>query len=147
MRDVRQDLIYRALVALDHEAESAGPEPSRPGAALRFCLAFLHAVSDGKARAPYFGFWKSLTEIDGSDWADEHKAYQRQTNLRGHLQAIVRTLGLPPTPGLFIAISRGREAGLVRPAHVDLFWNEVERYQMRGIPARKKPVRTSPGRD
>jgi hypothetical protein len=139
--DARQDLIYRALVALDHEAEAAGADPSKPGPAVRFCLAFLHAISDGKSRQAYVGFWKDLIDVDRSDWAETHKRYRRQTQLRGGLHAIVRSVGLPPTPGLFLAISRGREAGLVRPAHVETFWNEVAHYHMRGVPARKQPVR------
>jgi len=138
MVDVRISLMYRALVALDHEIETCGAEPSKPGPAVRFALAFLYCVREGQKREPYDGFWKELVAVDGTSWEDEHKRYRRRTQLTGSLHAIARSLQLPTTPGIFGCISRGRQAGFVRQAHVDSFWEEIHSYHTRGIPARRK---------
>jgi hypothetical protein len=136
--DLRLSLIYRALVALDHEIETAGAEPSAPSPAVRFALAFLYLARDGQERRPFDSFWKEMIAVDRSQWDDNHKRSMRCTLLRGSLTGIVRSLGLPITPGIFLCISRGQRAGCVRQAHVESFWTEIQNYHCRGMPARAR---------
>jgi len=139
MVDLRLSLIYRALVALDHEVTTCGAQPSQPGPAVRFALAYLYAARIDQKREPFDGFWKALIAVDSSSWSDHDKRYARRTALHGWLSAIIRSLGLPATPGLLHSISQGDRAGGARQSHVRLFWQEVQNYHLRGVPARKRP--------
>lgn len=130
---IQRQLIFQALVALDHEAHCAGPGPSAPGYAVRFALAFLFAVTRRNDRGPFDNFWKTLIAVDRSDWGDEHKTYVRQTQLNGSIQAIMRALGLPTTPGAMAAIRLGHaDGGRIHPGRTAQFWDEIARYHSPG---------------
>jgi hypothetical protein len=58
MRFSKEHLTFKALVALDEAAESAGPVPR--SFALRFALAYLYATTTGE-RWLFDDFWKQAT--------------------------------------------------------------------------------------
>ena len=59
MRFDRDHLIFKALCALDEAIDQCDTAPIKPGFALRFALAYLFAVSDGR-REPYDAFWRQV---------------------------------------------------------------------------------------
>ena len=119
MRVARARLIFLALCALDEIVDQAKDAPVRPGFGLRFTLAFLFALSDGRERACYDGFWRCVTPQ--KEPHREHRLYYDYAD--GHLRAIARTLGFDFEAELREAINRAR--GLP-PGHRSLktrLWN------------------------
>lgn len=135
MQVIQRQLIFHALVALDDEADRAGPEPSTPGYAVRFALAFLFALTRKRDRTPFDEFWRLLHHVDSSDWTADRKTYMRRTRLNGCILAIMRALGLPTTPGAMHAIRQGHtDGGRIHPGRTEQFWDEIARYH---APTRK----------
>lgn len=119
MRVARDRLIFLALCTLDEIVDQAKHRPVRPSFALRFTLAFLHALSDGKERACYDGFWRCVTPQ--KEPHREHRLYYDYAD--GHLRAIAKTLGFDFETELRERINRAR--GLP-PGHRSLttkLWN------------------------
>ncbi|WP_267382310.1 MULTISPECIES: hypothetical protein [unclassified Sphingomonas] len=86
-------LIWKALVALDEVCHRAHEGAIQPTFALRFVLAFLFSRSDGDRRS-YDMFWKECRDPrHGQTQAD----YCRGTYTRTAWNGIVPSLGIPQT--------------------------------------------------
>lgn len=95
MRPSRQDLIIKALRALDEVAEQAHEAPVEPSYGLSFILAFLYSLSDGR-RDPYDDLWREMQERH--DTAPKGMdQYMRSTRVRTNIKGIMRGLGCPGT--------------------------------------------------
>ncbi|BBE33843.1 hypothetical protein [Sphingosinicella microcystinivorans] len=106
----REQMIYKAVVALDESIGEYTGEKPRPTFALRFCLAYLYSQSDGN-RLPYDEFWKALS-YEGHGGQDEDATnYVRETRLRGCRNAIMKSVGMGGTPEVFEAVARGHRRG------------------------------------
>lgn len=102
----REQMIYKAVVALDEAIGEYTGEKPRPTFALRFCLAYLFSQSDGN-RLPYDEFWKALSCEGRDGWDEDAARYVQGTRLRGCRNAIMRSVGMGETPEVFEAIARG----------------------------------------
>ncbi|MBB4153646.1 hypothetical protein GGQ80_001552 [Sphingomonas jinjuensis] len=95
MSRVREQLIWKALLAVDEVAEraietrEAMPPPSL---ALRFALAFLYASGNGE-RWPYDAFWLAIRTPLPTDTRPPRRPGDTLTAL----QAIIRNVGLRPS--------------------------------------------------
>lgn len=93
MATVRDQLIWKALLAVDEAAQRAANAPIAPSFALRFALAFLYAASGSRERWSYDSFWQEIqrpTPVDGRHCARKMMA---TTALHG----IMRSVGVIPT--------------------------------------------------
>jgi hypothetical protein len=95
MRFEREVLINKALAALDEAIEQCREEPIKPGAALRFALAFLYACSDGDRRG-YDGFWRIVQDPHEKAWSKQMADYQRHTYAVTYRTVIARSVGAIP---------------------------------------------------
>lgn len=136
MRVGRERLIFLGLCALDEIVDQAKDGPMRPTFGLRFTLALLWALSDGKERPSYDGFWRCVTPQ--KEPHREHQLYYDYAD--DHLRAIARSLGFDFETELRERINRAR--GLP-PGHRSLktrLWNaaaaEEERKKERARRAR-----------
>ena len=104
MRVARDRLIFLALCALDEIIDQAEHWPIKPTFALRFTLAFLHALSDGRARSCYDGFWRCVTPQ--REPHREHRLYYGYAD--SHLRGIAKSLGFDFEVDLRERINRAR---------------------------------------
>jgi hypothetical protein len=136
MRIARDRLIFLALCALDEIVDQAKHQPVQPSFALRFTLAFLWALSDGKQRATYDGFWRCVTPQ--KEPHREHRLYYDYAD--GHLRAIARSLGFDFETELREAINRARGLPAGHRSLKSILWNaaaiEEERKKDRARRAR-----------
>ena len=102
----REQMIYKAVVALDEAIGEYTGEKPRPTFALRFCLAYLFSQSDGN-RLPYDEFWKYLSYEGHSGYDEDAARYVQSTRLRGCRNAIMKSVGMGGTPEVFEAVARG----------------------------------------
>ena len=103
MATMREQLMWKALCAVDEAAEEADRGPVRPTFALRFALAYLFTCGDGE-RWMYDAFWRDIqmpSPIDG-------KLSPRGTMARSGLQGIMRSVGLTPTFDSMTALTARR---------------------------------------
>jgi len=107
MGDVRDQLIFKALVALDEAVDQCGAGPLKPGFALRFALAYLFAVSDGQ-RDSYDGFWHAIQEPNERE-PGSMGSYIRSSAARRNLNGIARSVGLYLSVELDQALSHARK--------------------------------------
>jgi hypothetical protein len=120
MRVARDRLIFLALCALDEIVDQAKDEPVKPSFGLRFTLAFLHALGDGKERGCYDGFWRCVTPQ--KEPHREHRLYYDYAD--GHLRGIAKSLGIDFEVQMRERINRAR--GLP-PGHRSLKAKALER--------------------
>ena len=106
MRVARDRLIFLALCALDEIVDQAEEGPIEPSFALRFILAFLYALSDGKERGCYDGFWRCVTPKTLDPWTQTHDAYHAYA--QSHLRGIAKSLGIDFEHGMREPIDRAR---------------------------------------
>lgn len=106
MRVGRERLIFLALCALDEILDQAEAEPVRPSFALRFTLALLFALSDGKERDCYNAFWRCVTPRRGNAPVQSQGA--RHEYADSHLRGIAKSLGIDFEVELREAINRAR---------------------------------------
>ena len=100
MPNLREQLIWRALLAVDEAAARAAEAPVAPTFALRFALAFLHASAGGGERWMYDAFWRDIQRpgpLDG-------RMCSRGTEAMTGLQGIMRSVGLIPTAETLTAL-------------------------------------------
>lgn len=116
MPTINEHLIYKALVALDEVIHRCRGGVIRRDFALRFVLAYLYAVSDGR-REPYHDFWTTIQDPFSSSL--DGGRYLRPTAATTNLNGIISGLGFNSTPALIDAISARNEPGR--------FWAEVQR--------------------
>ncbi|MGP7794745.1 hypothetical protein [Sphingomonas sp. CLY1604] len=103
MSKVREQLLWKALCAVDEAAEEADAGPVRPTFALRFALAYLYACGSGE-RWMYDAFWR---EIQAPPLPDG-KPSPRGTMARSGLQGIMRSVGITPTNESLAALTARR---------------------------------------
>jgi hypothetical protein len=96
MRFDRNHLTFKALCALDEAIDQCDAAPIRPTFALRFALAYLFAVSDGR-RDPYDAFWREIRDGKGSAFSEASRRYVRTTYARTALAGISRSVGVELT--------------------------------------------------
>lgn len=92
MRVGRERLIFLGLCALDEIVDQAKDGPVRPTFGLRFTLALLWALSDGKERASYDGIWRCVTPPQGPGPQQTQRA--RHDFADSHLRGIAKSLGI-----------------------------------------------------
>jgi hypothetical protein len=109
MRFSKEHLTFKALLALDEAAESAGPVPK--SFALRFALAFLYATSSGD-RWLFDEFWRRATDAAGPDYVS---AMARRQSLSACLNGICRAAGMERTPELIRSFREARGSDGQRP--------------------------------
>lgn len=93
MRIDRDHLTFKALCALDEAIDECDSGPIKPTFALRFALAYLFAVSDGR-RDPYDAFWREVRDTRGSAYSEASRRYVRTTYVRTALAGISRGVGI-----------------------------------------------------
>ena len=93
MRFDRDQLVFKALCALDEAADACHAGPVKPTFALRFALAFLYAVSDGR-RDPYDDFWREIGDSKETAYSADAGRYIRSSYARTALTAIARGVGV-----------------------------------------------------
>jgi hypothetical protein len=96
MRFERDHLNFKALCALDEAIDQCDAGPIEPTFALRFALAYLFAVSDGR-RDPYDAFWHEIRDGNGAAYSDSSRCYVRTTYARTALAGISRGIGIELT--------------------------------------------------
>jgi hypothetical protein len=107
MRFDRDQLIFKALCALDEAIDECRATPIRPSFALRFSLAFLFALSDG-CREPYDAFWREVTDPKTASHSVEAGQYVRTTYARTAMTAIARGVGVELTVDVMQSLSTAR---------------------------------------
>lgn len=111
---VRDQLVFKALCALDEVVEQARVAQVKPTFAVRFALAYLYAVSDGR-RDPFDSFWREIQEPhDKEPGGMGH--YIRGTSAQASLCGIVRGVGLYLNVELDQALSHARQPKAKRHA-------------------------------
>ncbi|MGF7150092.1 hypothetical protein FHS96_003750 [Sphingomonas zeicaulis] len=114
MRTIREQLIFKALVALDEIADSAHAAPVAPSFSIRFLLAFLYAAGDADRRC-FDEYWKAMQDPhDGQPGT--MPGYIRGTALRGCITCMIRELGLPLTPEFHASLGHARRPRVERLA-------------------------------
>jgi hypothetical protein len=93
MRFDRDQFTFKALCALDEAIDQCDEAPIKPTFALRFALAYLFAVSDGR-RDPYDAFWREVRDGAGAAYSESSRRYVRTTNARTALAGISRGVGI-----------------------------------------------------
>lgn len=96
MRFDRDQLTFKALCALDEAIDQCEAVPIRPTFALRFALAYLFAVSDGR-RDPYDAFWREIRDLKPSAFSESAQGYVRTSYARTALAGISRSVGVELT--------------------------------------------------
>jgi hypothetical protein len=145
MRFSEQELIFKALVALDDVAEQCA-EPYRPGFALRFALAFLYAHSDGE-REPYDRFWRGLQDPHADVPGARDRRYRRSIELAHNLNRIVEGLGMKADSATMGAIAAGHGARLDRNRAVFVETFARTRRDLAARDARRRLAHDCPLRD
>lgn len=107
MRFARDDLIRKALLALEEAANATTTAPVPRSRALRFTLAFLFAVTDGKNRNWFDAFWQSVTRDDDTA---ESAALGRGASATAALNAIYRLVGIERTTEMMFGETSRRRA-------------------------------------
>lgn len=92
MATVREQLMWKALCAVDEATEEAGRAPVRPSFALRFALAYLFTCSTGE-RWLYDAFWRDIQMPSPIDGRSCHRGMMARSGLEG----IMRSVGVTPT--------------------------------------------------
>lgn len=111
MRFDRDHLTFKALCALDEAIDLCDAAPIEPTFALRFALAYLFAVSDGR-REPYDAFWREVRDGNGAAYSEASRRYVRTTYARTALAGISRGVGIELTVDM---MQRLRNARTARP--------------------------------
>ena len=93
MRFDRDQLIFKALCAVDEAVDECNHGPLKPTFALRFALAFLFAVSDGD-RTSYDEFWREVGDPRERAYSDHDRSYLRSTYARIAMTGIARGVGV-----------------------------------------------------
>ncbi len=96
MRFDRDQLTFKALCALDEAIDQCDAAPVKPTFALRFALAYLFAVSDGR-REPYDAFWREVRDGTGAAYSKSSRRYVRTKYARTALAGISRGVGVELT--------------------------------------------------
>jgi hypothetical protein len=104
---IHQQLVRKALLALDEAIDQAREGPVQPTFALRFVLAWLYVSSD-RRRAPYDAFWRCIRDPLSYAWSEEQRSNMRFTQARTAFNGICRSVGIEPTAALIIELSRAR---------------------------------------
>lgn len=100
---IRDQLIRKALIALDEVAERSWTEPVAPSYALRFALAYLYICGKGE-RWMHDDFWREMQRPNPVDG----KQCSRRTMVMAAYQGIVRNAGLIPTIETLQALTTDR---------------------------------------
>lgn len=109
MSRIREQLIWKALLAVDEVAERAietNDALPAPSLALRFALAFLYASGNGE-RWPYDAFWQAIRTPLPTDGRPPHRARETLTAL----QAIIRNVGIVATADVLERLRTRRALG------------------------------------
>ena len=101
---LRDQLIWRALVAVEEAAVAAASAPVVPSFALRFALAFLYASAGGGERWMYDAFWRDIQRPSPRDGRQCTRSTHATTGLHG----IMRSVGIIPTLETLDALSDHR---------------------------------------
>ena len=111
-------LTYKALCVLDQAIDDCHAAPLHATLGLRFTLAYLYAVSDGR-REPYDAFWREVRDAKTIAYSDSDQGYLRATYARTQLCRISRGVGIELTADI---MQRPRDARKVRSKPtVDLY--------------------------
>lgn len=94
---IREQLIRKALLALEEVVEQAEAGPVAPSFAIRFALAYLYVCGvprDGvRERWMHDAFWREMQAVDRDPQHHSHRA----TATASALQGIMRSVALTPT--------------------------------------------------
>ena len=114
MRFSRDQLILKALAALNEIADECGTRPARRSILLRFTLAWLFVESgaDPADKWLFTHFWNNATGPaatgHGVEWLD---SYCRARDATSALNGICRAVGVEPSVSLFQAMDEARRRG------------------------------------
>lgn len=99
MSTLREQLVLRALAALQEIADECGAEPARRNLSLRFLLAYTYVAAGARPDVKWIWthFWNDATsprtEFEHERLMD---GYVRGTGARSALNGICREIGYPP---------------------------------------------------
>ena len=93
MRFDRDQLVFKALCALDEATDACHDAPIKPTFALRFALAFLYTESDG-CHESYDAFWREIADGREGAYSADAGRYIRSSYARTELTGIARGVGV-----------------------------------------------------
>lgn len=110
MRVDRDQLVFKALCALEEAREQSRQGRVPPTFALRFALAYLYSVGDRRReffdREPYDDFWQAATMEDEA--GGSAAAFGRSQVMTSAFNGIARAAGVEPDVQLLERIGRAR---------------------------------------
>ena len=101
-------LVFKALCALDEAVAACHDAAIKPTFALRFALAYLFAVSDGK-RDSFDDFWRQVQDPQARAYSDDAGQYMRVTHARIALTGISRSVGIELTSEVMARLRKARD--------------------------------------
>ena len=110
----REQLIFKALVALSEVVELARIKPVQPTAGFRFVLAWLYAHSEDNDRSDYDEFWHVVQNKMERAHSESEARYLRSSLARTALHGIARRAGVELTPDYECEIYQARMSKVER---------------------------------
>ncbi|WP_299326403.1 hypothetical protein [Parasphingopyxis sp.] len=104
----KQQLTFKALVALTEIVEQSRQKPVSPSAGLRFILAWLFTMSGVSDRSAYDEFWRVVQDPMENAYSDHHARYIRGTSAQTALNVIARNAGIELTSDMLCQMSQAR---------------------------------------
>ena len=94
-----ETLRFKALCVLDQAIDDCHSAPLQGSLGLRFALAYLYAISDGR-REPFDAFWREVHDAKASAYSKEDQHHLRTSYARTQLCCISRGVGIELTAEL-----------------------------------------------
>jgi hypothetical protein len=94
MRFDRDQLVFKAICALDEIVDQCSEGPVKATQAMRFVLAFLYSQSKSDDRDSFDQFWKIIRNEYQTAYSDHDQRYIRLTNARICYTGIARSCGV-----------------------------------------------------
>lgn len=111
MKPTRDQLIFKALCALEETCSAMADGPVAPTAQLRFLLAFLCQASGPDElgqphRASFDEFWSVATRPCAADHEGDRQMRVRRNQASACMQGIARRVGMPLDREVYAAMAR-----------------------------------------
>ena len=106
-----ETLRFKALCVLDQAIDDCHYAPLRGSLGLRFALAYLYAISDGR-REPFDAFWREVHDAKAFAYSEEDQHYLRTSYARTQLCCISWFVGIKLTADVNAA-ANGCEEGSI----------------------------------
>lgn len=111
MRFSREQLVWKALLALDEIVQQCGKSPVPKSLMLRFTLAYLYVAAGAQPSTKWLfeSFWKTATQPAPTVEVGEFlNSYCRLRDATTAMNGICWALGMEPTVSLYQAMAEAR---------------------------------------